>query len=404
MAKKTATTDKKLKKGAEVDPKKVKLEALSAAMAHIEKDFGKGAIMKLGDESIEDVEVIPTGSIGLNWALGVGGFPRGRIIEIYGPESSGKTTLAIHAMAEAQKAGGIAAMIDAEHAFDRFYAEKLGVDVNNLWISQPDNGEQALDIAEQLINSGAIDVLVIDSVAALTPKAEIEGEMGDKSVGLHARLMSQAMRKLTGTIARTRTCCIFINQTREKIGVTFGNPETTTGGNALKFYASVRIDIRSSTTIKEGDNVLGRHTKVKVTKNKVAPPFKRAEFDIMFGEGISRSGELVDLGVEYGIIQKSGSWFSYDGSRLAQGRDAAKKVLQDNPELADEIEAKIMDALKENDGAPRKKSATKSGKSSESSESSKSDSSKPDTDEELDDLDDLDFDGDMDEEFRIDEE
>ena len=394
----------KAPKDKELDPMKAKLNALNQALGNIEKNFGRGAIMKLGDENIEDVEVIPTGSIGLNYALGVGGYPRGRIIEIFGPESSGKTTLAIHAIAEAQKAGGIAAIIDAEHAFDRFYAEKLGVDVNNLWISQPDNGEQALDIAEQLINSGAIDVLVIDSVAALTPKAEIEGEMGDKSVGLHARLMSQAMRKLTGTIARTRTCCIFINQTREKIGVTFGNPETTTGGNALKFYASVRIDIRSSTTIKEGDNVLGRHTKVKVTKNKVAPPFKRAEFDIMFGEGISRSGELVDLGVEYGIIQKSGSWFSYDGSRLAQGRDAAKKVLQDNPELADEIEAKIMDALKENDGAPRKKSATKSGKSSESSESSKSDSSKPDTDEELDDLDDLDFDGDMDEEFRIDEE
>ena len=398
--KKTAT--KKDKEA--VDPKKARLEALAAAMQKIEKDYGKGAVMKLGDDNIEDVEVIPTGSVSLNYALGVGGFPRGRIIEIYGPESSGKTTLAIHAIAEAQKLGGIAAIIDAEHAFDRFYAEKLGVDVNNLLISQPDNGEQALEIAEQLIRSSAIDILVVDSVAALVPRAEIEGEMGDSYVGLHARLMSQALRKLTGAIARTNTTCIFINQLREKIGVMFGPSETTTGGNALKFYASVRIDIRSSTTIKEGDNVLGRHTKVKVTKNKVAPPFKRAEFDIMFGEGISRSGELVDLGVEYGIIQKSGSWFSYDGSRLAQGRDAAKKVLQDNPELADEIEAKIMDALKENDGAPRKKSATKSGKSSESSESSKSDSSKPDTDEELDDLDDLDFDGDMDEEFRIDEE
>lgn len=398
--KKTAT--KKDKEA--VDPKKARLEALAAAMQKIEKDYGKGAVMKLGDDNIEDVEVIPTGSVSLNYALGVGGFPRGRIIEIYGPESSGKTTLAIHAIAEAQKLGGIAAIIDAEHAFDRFYAEKLGVDVNNLLISQPDNGEQALEIAEQLIRSSAIDILVVDSVAALTPKSEIEGDMGDRNVGLQARLMSQAMRKLTGTISRTNTTCIFINQLREKIGVMFGPSETTTGGNALKFYASVRIDIRSSTTIKEGDNVLGRHTKVKVTKNKVAPPFKRAEFDIMFGEGISRSGELVDLGVEYGIIQKSGSWFSYDGSRLAQGRDAAKKVLQDNPELADEIEAKIMDALKENDGAPRKKSATKSGKSSESSESSKSDSSKPDTDEELDDLDDLDFDGDMDEEFRIDEE
>ena len=398
--KKTAT--KKDKEA--VDPKKARLEALAAAMQKIEKDYGKGAVMKLGDDNIEDVEVIPTGSVSLNYALGVGGFPRGRIIEIYGPESSGKTTLAIHAIAEAQKLGGIAAIIDAEHAFDRFYAEKLGVDVNNLLISQPDNGEQALEIAEQLIRSSAIDILVVDSVAALTPKSEIEGDMGDRNVGLQARLMSQAMRKLTGTISRTNTTCIFINQLREKIGVMFGPSETTTGGNALKFFASVRIDIRSSTTIKEGDNVLGRHTKVKVTKNKVAPPFKRAEFDIMFGEGISRSGELVDLGVEYGIIQKSGSWFSYDGSRLAQGRDAAKKVLQDNPELADEIEAKIMDALKENDGAPRKKSATKSGKSSESSESSKSDSSKPDTDEELDDLDDLDFDGDMDEEFRIDEE
>ena len=388
MAKKTATTDKKLKKGAEVDPKKVKLEALSAAMAHIEKDFGKGAIMKLGDESIEDVEVIPTGSIGLNWALGVGGFPRGRIIEIYGPESSGKTTLAIHAMGEAQKAGGIAAMIDAEHAFDRFYAEKLGVDVNNLLIAQPDNGEQALDIAEQLIRSSAIDILVVDSVAALTPKNEIEGDMGDRNVGLQARLMSQAMRKLTGAIARTNTTCIFINQLREKIGVMFGPSETTTGGNALKFYASVRIDIRSSNSIKDGDDVLGRHTKVKVVKNKVAPPFKRAEFDIMFGEGISRAGEIIDLGVEYNIIQKSGSWFSYNGSKLAQGRDAAKRVIQDNPELADELEAQIMEALNAGKGGnpkPKKTEAPAPGDT-------------PEIDE---DLDDMEFDDEVPDDFSI---
>ena len=388
MAKKTATTDKKLKKGVEVDPKKVKLEALSAAMAHIEKDFGKGAIMKLGDESIEDVEVIPTGSIGLNWALGVGGFPRGRIIEIYGPESSGKTTLAIHAMAEAQKAGGIAAMIDAEHAFDRFYAEKLGVDVNNLLIAQPDNGEQALDIAEQLIRSSAIDILVVDSVAALTPKNEIEGDMGDRNVGLQARLMSQAMRKLTGAIARTNTTCIFINQLREKIGVMFGPSETTTGGNALKFYASVRIDIRSSNTIKDGDDVLGRHTKVKVVKNKVAPPFKRAEFDIMFGEGISRAGEIIDLGVEHNIIQKSGSWFSYNGSKLAQGRDAAKRVIQDNPELADELEAQIMEALnsgKPGSPKPKKTEAPAPGET-------------PEIDE---DLDDMEFDDEVPDDFSI---
>ena len=388
MAKKTATTDKKLKKGIEVDPKKVKLEALSAAMAHIEKDFGKGAIMKLGDESIEDVEVIPTGSIGLNWALGVGGFPRGRIIEIYGPESSGKTTLAIHAMAEAQKAGGIAAMIDAEHAFDRFYAEKLGVDVNNLLIAQPDNGEQALDIAEQLIRSSAIDILVVESVAALTPKNEIEGDMGDRNVGLQARLMSQAMRKLTGAIARTNTTCIFINQLREKIGVMFGPSETTTGGNALKFYASVRIDIRSSNTIKDGDDVLGRHTKVKVVKNKVAPPFKRAEFDIMFGEGISRAGEIIDLGVEHNIIQKSGSWFSYNGSKLAQGRDAAKRVIQDNPELADELEARIMEALnsgKQGSPKPKKTEAPAPGET-------------PEIDE---DLDDMEFDDEVPDDFSI---
>lgn len=322
-----------------------KLKALQAAMAKIEKDFGKGSIMKLGEENIENVEVIPTGSIGLNAALGVGGYPRGRIIEIYGPESSGKTTLAIHAIAEAQKAGGIAAFIDAEHAFDRFYAEKLGVDVNNLFISQPDNGEQALEIADQLIRSSAIDILVVDSVAALTPKKEIEGDMGDSAVGLQARLMSQALRKLTGTISKTNTTCIFINQLREKIGVMFGNPETTTGGNALKFYASVRLDIRKVTTIKDGDDMLGNHVRVKVVKNKVAPPFRRAEFDIMFGEGISKVGELVDLGVEYGIIQKSGSWFSYNGSRLAQGQDATKTLLKDNPELCEEIENLIMKAI-----------------------------------------------------------
>ena len=322
-----------------------KLKALQAAMAKIEKDFGKGSIMKLGDEKIENVEVIPTGSIALNAALGVGGYPKGRIIEIYGPESSGKTTLAIHAIAECQKAGGIAAFIDAEHAFDRFYAEKLGVDIDNLWISQPDNGEQALEIADQLIRSSAIDILVVDSVAALTPKKEIEGDMGDNNVGLQARLMSQALRKLTSTISKTNTTCIFINQLREKIGVMFGNPETTTGGNALKFYASVRLDIRRITAIKDGDQVIGNMTRVKVVKNKVAPPFRKAEFEIMFGEGISKVGEILDLGVEYGIIQKSGSWFSYNGSRLAQGRDASKALLRDNPELCDELEAQIMEKL-----------------------------------------------------------
>ena len=355
---------------AAVDPQKAKLTALNDAMARIEKNFGKGAIMKLGDEQIEEVDVIPTGSIGLNYALGVGGYPRGRIIEIFGPESSGKTTLAIHAIAEAQKAGGVAAIIDAEHAFDRFYAEKLGVDVNNLLISQPDNGEQALEIADQLIRSSAIDILVVDSVAALTPKSEIEGDMGDNKVGLQARLMSQAMRKLTGTISRTNTTCIFINQLREKIGVMFGPSETTTGGNALKFYSSVRIDIRSSTSLKNGnDDVLGRHTKVKVVKNKVAPPFKRAEFDIMFGEGISHASEILDLGVDLNIIQKSGSWFSYNGSKLAQGREGAKLVIQDNPELADELEEKIMQALKEGGSvSPAKKgkgASSKKGKESE---------------------------------------
>ncbi len=322
-----------------------KIKALTAAMQKIEKDFGKGSIMKMGDENVENVEVIPSGSIGLNAALGVGGYPKGRIIEIYGPESSGKTTLAIHAIAECQKAGGIAAFIDAEHAFDRFYAEKLGVDINNLYISQPDNGEQALEIADQLIRSSAIDILIIDSVAALTPKKEIDGDMGDSAVGLHARLMSQALRKLTGTISKTNTTCIFINQLREKIGVMFGNPETTTGGNALKFYSSVRLDIRKITSIKSDDNIVGNQVRVKVVKNKVAPPFRKAEFDIMFGEGISRIGEIVDLGVEHDIIKKSGSWFSYGDTKLAQGRDATKDVLRDNPELCDELEAKIMQAI-----------------------------------------------------------
>ena len=328
-------------------PSADKLKALQLAMAKIDKDHGKGTIMRLGDDQIEDVAVIPTGSVGLNLALGVGGYPRGRIIEIYGPESSGKTTLAIHAIAEAQKQGGIAAIIDAEHAFDRFYAERLGVDTDNLLISQPDSGEQALEIADELIRSSAIDIIVIDSVAALTPKAELDGEMGENKVGLQARLMSQALRKLTATINKTNTTCIFINQLREKIGIMFGNPETTTGGNALKFYASVRLDIRKTGQIKDGDEVLGNNVRVKVVKNKVAPPFRKAEFDLMFNEGISKVGELVDLGVEYGIVKKSGSWFSYGETKLAQGRDAVKQLLKDNPELADEIEQKIMAAVKE---------------------------------------------------------
>ena len=333
------------KSGADVNA--AKLKALQATIDKIEKDYGKGTIMKLGDQPEWDAaQVIPSGSIALDHALGIGGYPKGRIIEIYGPESSGKTTLAIHAIAQAQKAGGIAAIIDAEHAFDRTYAKALGVDLETLLISQPDNGEQALEIADNLIRSGAIDIVVIDSVAALTPKAEIEGEMGENKVGLQARLMSQALRKLTANISKTNTCCIFINQLREKIGVMFGNPETTTGGNALKFYASVRLDIRRTTQIKDGEEALGNHVKVKVVKNKMAPPFKKAEFDIVFGEGISHSSELVDLGVELGIIGKSGSWFSYNDSKLAQGREAAKKLLQDNVELADEIEGRIRAAMR----------------------------------------------------------
>ena len=324
-----------------------KLKALRAAMDKIEKTYGKGSIMKMGEEKVEEVSVIPSGSIGLNAALGVGGYPRGRVIEIYGPESSGKTTLAIHAIAEAQKAGGVAAFIDAEHAFDRFYAEKLGVDTDNLLISQPSSGEEALEIAEQLIRSSAVDIIVIDSVAALTPKKEIEGDMGDSNVGLQARLMSQALRKLTSTIGKTNTTCIFINQLREKIGVMFGNPETTTGGNALKFYASVRLDIRRIGQLKDGDEVHGSQTRVKVVKNKVAPPFRKAEFDIMYGEGISREGEIVDLGAELNVIKKSGSWYSYGDSKLAQGRDATKSVIKDNPELANELEKLIFEALKE---------------------------------------------------------
>lgn len=322
-----------------------KLKALQLTLDKLEKSYGKGTIMKLGETTVEAMDVISTGSIGLDIALGVGGLPKGRIIEIYGPESSGKTTLAIHAIAEAQKNGGIAAFIDAEHAFDRFYAKKLGVDVENLLISQPDNGEQALEIADNLIRSGAIDIIVIDSVAALVPKGEIEGEMGDSKMGLQARLMSQALRKLTGTISKTGCCCIFINQLRDKIGVMFGNPETTTGGNALKFYASVRLDIRRISQIKDTDEVSGNRVKVKIVKNKVAPPFRIAEFDIMFGEGISKAGEIIDLGVDYNIIKKAGSWFSYGDSRLGQGRDAVKQVIMDNPELAEELEAKIKETV-----------------------------------------------------------
>lgn len=329
------------------DSNQDKLKVLQITIDKIEKTYGKGTIMKMDDRPVEDVPVIRSGSIGLDLALGIGGYPRGRIVEIYGPESSGKTTLSIHAIAEAQKSGGIAAFIDAEHAFDRSYAEKLGVDVKNLYVSQPDNGEQGLEIAEQLIRSGTIDIIVIDSVAALTPKAEIEGEMGDSKMGLQARLMSQALRKLTSTISKTGTCCIFINQLREKIGVMFGNPETTTGGNALKFYASVRLDIRKITQIKEGEDVSGVRVRVKVVKNKVAPPFKKAEFDIVYGEGISRIGEIIDLGVEQNVVKKSGSWFSYGETRLGQGRDAVKQLLNDNPELMEEIESKIVAALKQ---------------------------------------------------------
>jgi recombination protein RecA len=330
----------------EDDNQKEKMKALQLTLDKLEKTYGKGTVMKLGDNAIEAVEFIPTGSIALNVALGIGGLPKGRVIEIYGPESSGKTTLALHAIAESQKTGGIAAFIDAEHAFDRFYAQKLGVDVENLLVSQPDNGEQALEIVENLIRSGAIDIIVIDSVAALTPKSEIEGEMGDSKMGLQARLMSQALRKLTSTISKTATCCIFINQLREKIGIMFGNPETTTGGNALKFYSSIRIDIRKVTQLKEGEEIIGNRVRVKVVKNKLAPPFRKAEFDIIYGEGISRILEIIDLAVEYNIIKKSGSWFSYGETKLGQGRDAVKKLIQDNLELADELEQKIMEVLK----------------------------------------------------------
>lgn len=328
-----------------------KLKALQLTLDKLEKAYGKGTVMKLGDTAIEEMDVISSGSVSLDLALGVKGFPKGRIVEIFGPESSGKTTIALHALAEAQKAGGIAAFIDAEHAFDRFYAEKLGVDTENLLVSQPDNGEQALEIADNLIRSGAVDILVIDSVAALTPKAEIEGEMGDSQMGLQARLMSKALRKLTGSINKAHTCCIFINQLRDKIGVMFGNPETTTGGNALKFYASLRLDIRKASQIKEGDEVIGTRTKVKIVKNKVAPPFKKAEFDIMYGEGISKVGEIVDLGVELGVIKKSGSWFSYGDTKLGQGRDAVKLILKDNQELMDELEAKIVEQIQAKENA-----------------------------------------------------
>ena len=340
MAKESAEVGKAAEINAE------KLKSLQATLDKIEKDFGKGTIMKLGDQPQWEASVIPSGSIALDHALGIGGYPRGRVIEIYGPESSGKTTLAIHAIAQAQKSGGIAAIIDAEHAFDRTYAKKLGVNVDTLLISQPDNGEQALEIADSLIRSGAIDIIVIDSVAALTPKAEIEGEMGDSKMGLQARLMSQALRKLTANISKTNTCCIFINQLRDKIGVMFGNPETTTGGNALKFYSTMRLDVRKTTQLKDGEDATGNRTRVKVVKNKLAPPFRKAEFDILFGEGISKIGEIIDLGEEHDIIKKSGSWYSYEGTKLAQGRDAVKKLLTDNPELTEELEAKIFEALK----------------------------------------------------------
>ena len=354
---KEAKGAKAAKEGKEIN--KEKLKALQLTLDKLEKTYGKGSIMKMGDKAIENVEVIPTGSLSLDIALGIGGLPKGRVIEIYGPESSGKTTLTLHAIAEVQKAGGIAAFIDAEHAFDRTYAEKLGVDTENLLISQPDNGEQALEITENLIRSGAIDIIVIDSVAALTPKSEIEGEMGDSKMGLHARLMSQALRKLTGTISKTGCCCIFINQLREKIGVMFGNPETTTGGNALKFYASVRLDIRRIGQIKDGDTVVGNRTRVKVVKNKVAPPFRQAEFDIMYGEGISKVGEIVDLGVDNNIIKKSGSWFSYGDTKLGQGRDSVKALFNDNPDLMEEIELKIREALSAHTDAKLELESTK---------------------------------------------
>lgn len=364
MAKKKVTA----KKAGPISDINEKKKALEAALAHLEKDFGTGTIMRLGDNAVQNIETISTGSIGLDYALGVGGVPRGRVTEIFGAESSGKTTLAIHVIAEAQKNGGVCAIIDAEHAFDRFYAEKLGVDVNNLWIAQPDNGEQALEIAEQLINSGAIDVLVIDSVAALTPKAEIEGEMGDKNVGLQARLMSQAMRKLTGSISRTRTCCIFINQTRDKIGNMYGPATTTTGGNALKFYSSVRIEIAPSSVLKDNDDkAIGRVAKVKVVKNKVAPPFKRAEFDIIFGQGISKAGEILEYGVELGVIKKSGAWFSYDGNKLGQGKEAVRKLIAEDPELMAELEEKVRQAIDEKVNKDNGKSLNTLGGSKEES-------------------------------------
>lgn len=385
----------------ELSTAEAKLGALKQCLAKIEKDFGKGAVMRLGDEKVEDIEVIPTGSIGLDYALGVGGFPKGRVVEIYGPESSGKTTLAIHAIAQAQKAGGVAAIIDAEHAFDRFYAESLGVDVDNLLMAQPDNGEQALEIAEQLIRSSAVDLVVIDSVAALTPKSEIEGDMGDKTVGLQARLMSQALRKLTGTISRTKTCCIFINQLRDKIGGNmYGPSETTTGGNALKFYSSVRIDIRSSSSIKpskDSDTVLGRRTRVKVVKNKVAPPFKKVEFDIIFGEGISQSGEIVDYGVDFDIIKKSGAWFSYNGTKIGQGRENAKKTIEDNPELAEELKQLIMEAL--NGASPEKMKSVDAAKKA----AAKAERTSDDPDGDIDDDEDIDFDAELPDDFAIEE-